>query len=57
MPADRVLRFSDYERRSRNPDAALLRDPAEANIIIVLPVVQREADMRDVYTRACDERW
>lgn len=62
MAADKILRFSDYERRSRNPDAVPLRDPADADVIM-LPVVRiersapREPDMRNVYTRACDDCW
>ena len=54
-----IIRISDYDRRSRNPDAVSPRDPADADVI-VLPVVRiergaddakREPDMRDVYTR------
>jgi hypothetical protein len=41
MP-EKVVRFFDYERRSRDPDAqAEARDPAGATIII-LPVVRIE---------------
>lgn len=38
-----VIRFSDYEKRSRNPDAAGPRDPCEADVI-VMPVVRIERD-------------
>ncbi len=30
---EKVVRFSDYEKRSRNPDAIGPRDPCEADII------------------------
>lgn len=62
MAADKILRFSDYERRSRNSDAVSPRDLAGADVI-VLPIVRtersapREPDMRNVYTRACDDCW
>ena len=39
---DNVVRFADYERRSRDPDAhAERRDPSSATIII-LPTVKVE---------------
>lgn len=62
MAAENILRFSDYERRSRNPDAVSPRDLADADVI-VLPAVRTERrappepDMRNVYTRACDDCW
>lgn len=37
---DNVIRISDAERKSRNPDAATPRDPCDADVII-LPVVRR----------------
>lgn len=33
-----IVRFADYEKRSRNPDACGPRDPCEAAIIIIMPV-------------------
>ena len=38
----KVVRFADYEQRSRQPDAAHPRDPAEPCIIIILPVIRVE---------------
>lgn len=38
---DNVVRFADYERRSREPDAFPERDPSSATIII-LPLVKVE---------------
>ena len=37
-----VIRFSDYERKSRDADAVSPRDPADSAIIIVLPVIRLE---------------
>jgi hypothetical protein len=34
-----VIRFADYERRSKQPDAAQPRDPCDAKVI-VLPVIR-----------------
>ena len=34
-----VIRIADYERRSRNPDAATPRYPADADVII-LPMIR-----------------
>ena len=39
--AGQVVRFADYERRSRNPDAVSPRDPSESAVIIILPVIRR----------------
>jgi hypothetical protein len=36
--SNKILRISDYDRKSRNPDAVSPRDPCDATIII-LPVV------------------
>ena len=36
----RIVRFSDYEQRSREPDA--VRDPTEPCIIVIMPVVRVE---------------
>lgn len=44
---EKVVRFSDYERRSREPDAAQPRNPTEADVII-LPAVRIE--------RYCEQR-
>lgn len=38
---DNVVRFADYKRRSKNPDAMQPRDPVEADVI-VLPVIRVE---------------
>ncbi|MGD0421527.1 MAG: hypothetical protein ABSA68_18420 [Xanthobacteraceae bacterium] len=35
-----VIRLADYERKSRNPDAVPLRNPADSAIIVVLPVIR-----------------
>ena len=40
MTAD-IVRFVDYERRSREPDAAQPRNPCDATVIIILPVIHR----------------
>jgi hypothetical protein len=40
--AAEVIRFADYEQRSREPDAAHPRNPADAAVIIVLPVIRIE---------------
>jgi hypothetical protein len=40
MPQEKVIRLIDFERRSREPDAAQPRNPADAEVI-VLPVVRR----------------
>jgi hypothetical protein len=37
-----VLRISDFERRSREPDAVSPRDPSDSAVIIVLPVIRVE---------------
>lgn len=37
MPADKVVRFSDYEKRSRHPDSEHPRDPADADVIEFTP--------------------
>jgi hypothetical protein len=37
---DNVVRFCDFEKRSKQPDAASPRDPCEADIII-LPVIRK----------------
>lgn len=38
---EKVVRFADHERRSREPDAGPLRDRSSA-VIIILPVVRIE---------------
>lgn len=38
---ENIIRLSDYEKRSRNPDAVSPRNPADAEIII-LPVIRIE---------------
>jgi hypothetical protein len=38
---EKVIRFADWERKSRNPDAMQPRDPCEATVII-LPVIRIE---------------
>lgn len=38
----RVLRFCDYDRSSREADACGPRDPSEACAIVVLPVIRIE---------------
>ncbi len=42
MAEEKVLRFADYEQRSRNADALPLRNPADSAIIIVLPIIRVE---------------
>ena len=49
---DNVVRFCDYERRSRNPDAAQPRNPCDADVI-VLPVIRIERH-GNLGTVACD---
>jgi hypothetical protein len=42
MPG-KVVRFADFERKSRNADAqADQRDPADTAVVIVLPVIRIE---------------
>lgn len=41
MLPGQVIRFRDYERRSREPDA-VDRDPAEPCIIVILPIIKVE---------------
>ena len=56
MPAADIIRISDYERRSRHPDAVSPRDPCDADVII-FPVVRTErvagdaGPSSDIYTR------
>ena len=38
----KIIRFADYEQRSKNPDAVSPRDPADSAIVIVLPVIRVE---------------
>lgn len=50
---EQVIRFSDYEKHSREPDACEPRDPADATIII-MPAggrLRREA-LEAVFLRA-----
>jgi len=35
-----IIRIQDYERKSKSPDAAQPRDPADADVI-VLPLIRR----------------
>lgn len=37
---DNVIRFADYERKSRDADAVSPRDPCDA-AVIVLPVIRK----------------
>ena len=39
---EKVVRIMDYERRSKEPDACAPRDPGDAAVIVVLPVVRVE---------------
>jgi hypothetical protein len=39
--SENVVRFSDYERKSRDADAVSPRDPSDA-VIIILPTVPIE---------------
>jgi hypothetical protein len=42
MPG-KVIRFADFERKSRNADAqAGQRDPADTAVIIILPIIRIE---------------
>lgn len=43
---DKVIRFSDYERKSKNPDASQPRDLVEADVI-TLPVIRIERYIDD----------
>jgi hypothetical protein len=49
---ENVVRFADYEKRSKQPDAAQPRDPADADVI-VLPVIRierpRQPEPREIY--------
>lgn len=38
----RVLRFCDYDKKSREPDALGPRDPADTAVIIILPMIRKE---------------
>lgn len=40
--AGEVVRLCDYEKRSREPDAEALRDPADTAVIIVMPIIRVE---------------
>ena len=44
MQTAEVIRFSDYEKKSRNPDAAGPRGDPEPAIIIVLPMIRVERE-------------
>jgi hypothetical protein len=37
--SEKVIRFADYERRSRSPDSAQPRNPVDADVIIILPTL------------------
>ena len=39
--SENVVRFCDFDKRSKQPDAAQPRDPCEADVI-VLPVIRIE---------------
>ena len=41
MAVEKIIRFRDYEPRSRNPDA-VHRDPAEPCVIVILPIIRIE---------------
>ena len=41
MAVEKVIRFRDYEKRSRHADA-VDRDPAESAVIIILPIIRIE---------------
>jgi phosphatidylserine decarboxylase len=47
--SDNVIRFCDYDKRSREPDAVQPRDPCDATIII-LPVIRRFNEVPSVPT-------
>jgi hypothetical protein len=36
---ENVIRFADYEQKSRNPDAVSPRDPSDSALIVILPQV------------------
>jgi hypothetical protein len=40
--SENVVRFADYERRSLNPDACEPRNPSDAAVIIILPIIRVE---------------
>lgn len=55
MP-NKIIRLSDYESRSRNPDSIQPRNPADANVI-VLPREERDHDMRRHFTDLIEKVW
>jgi hypothetical protein len=50
----KVVRFSDYEKRSRDPHAVSPRNPSDTAVIVVLPVVRTEryVDRMEAYDAA-----
>jgi hypothetical protein len=46
----KVVRFADYEQRSRQPDAGHPRDPAEPCIIVVLPYDRSSQERPRLFT-------
>ena len=51
-----IIRFADYEQRSKTPDAISPRNPADSAIVIILPVV-RSLNAPDVPEKETAEIW
>jgi hypothetical protein len=51
---ENVIRFDDYERKSRNPDAVSPRNPADSAVIIILPMIRQfnEIPAREIAGRS-----
>jgi hypothetical protein len=47
MPKENVVRFSDFEQKSRNADSVSPRDPSDSAIIILLPLVRVERHVNE----------
>lgn len=39
--SENVVRFADYEQKSRNADAVSPRNPVDSAVVIILPVIRR----------------
>jgi hypothetical protein len=50
---ENVVRFIDYDKRSKQPDAAQPRDPCEANVI-VFPIIRFPRRVDDAPTSAAE---
>jgi hypothetical protein len=58
LAVGQVIRFADYEQKSRNPDAVSPRNPADSAIVIILPVIRqfnpKEPPVLDAATLAAE---